>query len=712
MMMRHPLHLQVLVMVPFVSIAASAQEVPEQAKVERVEVRGPGQLEARRNDTAGKIVVGREELGQYGDAALSDVLKRQPGLTVSGNEVRMRGLGSGYTQILINGDPAPPGFAIDALSPEQVERVEIMRTTTAASSAQAVAGAINIVLRKTGTRAGRNLKLAGDYKQGRLNPTGTLEWASRRAGTAVSMAATVSRNVERRDLVTDEAESSFGTADSLRTIRTQDHFEQNKITLTPRVDATLDNGDTLGWQSLLDASRTRARGDMVETTLLGAPTDSPEAHWHIGPRAWLLKNDGSWSHRLRSGGKLTVKAGIVATGRSAFYVFDGALPDGTPTLVRNVTSSSSDRTGTSSGKLLVPLLAGHSLSVGWDGSYTRRRETRLQQDTHPVDYTLDQDYSAVVRRMALFAQDEWEPTPRLQAYLGMRWEGLDTATTGRDLPRVHNKSGVFSPVAQMLWKLPGSERDQLRVAMSRTYKAPLTGDLVPRRYTVNNDNGPTNPHVQGNPGLRPELAWGLDAALESYFGKDGMVSLGVYGRRIRDVMLEQLWTEHGEWVSTQANAGSATARGVEFELRLPLPASRPGMPDFDVRANATRNWSRVDSLPGPYNRLAAQLPFSANLGIDMRASSRLSAGLNLNYVGARSAAVSRQLWNYSGPTRIIDAYAAFKTGGQAQVRLSLSNLLHQPRGSTGLYDDGSRSVARRTATRSVAGLRVQLETPL
>ncbi|UUZ56512.1 TonB-dependent receptor [Massilia sp. H-1] len=37
-------------------------------------------------------------------------------------------------------------------------------------------------------------------------------------------------------------------------------------------------------------------------------------------------------------------------------------------------------------------------------------------------------------RMALFAQDEWAVTARLQAYLGLRWEGLRTSISGRTLP--------------------------------------------------------------------------------------------------------------------------------------------------------------------------------------------------------------------------------------------------------------------------------------
>ena len=65
------------------------------------------------------------------------MLKRQPGISVvngiggRGGEIRMRGLGKGYTQILLNGDPAPDGFSLDGLAPELVERIEIQRAATA-----------------------------------------------------------------------------------------------------------------------------------------------------------------------------------------------------------------------------------------------------------------------------------------------------------------------------------------------------------------------------------------------------------------------------------------------------------------------------------------------------------------------------------------------------------------------------------------------------
>ena len=35
-----------------------------------------------------------------------------------------------YTQVLINGQPSPPGFSIDTIAPDNVERIEVIRSAT------------------------------------------------------------------------------------------------------------------------------------------------------------------------------------------------------------------------------------------------------------------------------------------------------------------------------------------------------------------------------------------------------------------------------------------------------------------------------------------------------------------------------------------------------------------------------------------------------
>jgi iron complex outermembrane receptor protein len=98
----------------------------------------------RRESTASKIVIGREEIERQGDANLGEILKRMPGITLGGapgrgGGIRMRGLSQGYTQILLDGQRVPPGFSVESLTPEMVERVEIYRAPTAETGAQAIA---------------------------------------------------------------------------------------------------------------------------------------------------------------------------------------------------------------------------------------------------------------------------------------------------------------------------------------------------------------------------------------------------------------------------------------------------------------------------------------------------------------------------------------------------------------------------------------------
>lgn len=128
-----------------------AKEKPAQEKpIAKVEIKGSADdYDPRRDDTASKTVILNAEIMKYGDTNVFDILKRAPGVTVIGNSIRMRGLGGNYTQILVNGERPPPGFSLDNLPPEQIEKIEVIRAGTAEHSMQAIAGTINIVLKKS-----------------------------------------------------------------------------------------------------------------------------------------------------------------------------------------------------------------------------------------------------------------------------------------------------------------------------------------------------------------------------------------------------------------------------------------------------------------------------------------------------------------------------------------------------------------------------------
>ncbi|NBT93340.1 MAG: hypothetical protein EBT37_12365, partial [Betaproteobacteria bacterium] len=123
----------------------------------------------------------------FGDTNVADVLQRLPGITMQGNAPRMRGLGAGYTLVLINGDPAPPGFALDQLDPAQVERIEVSKGPTASQSAQAVAGAINIILKEAPKRSQRDLRIGLGYRYERPSLGGSLTIGEKWGGISMSL---------------------------------------------------------------------------------------------------------------------------------------------------------------------------------------------------------------------------------------------------------------------------------------------------------------------------------------------------------------------------------------------------------------------------------------------------------------------------------------------------------------------------------------------
>lgn len=675
--------------------------------IQRVEVTGAA-ADARRTDTAARLTVGRDELTRYGDSTLSAALKRQPGIAIVNGEVRMRGLGAGYTQILVNGEPVAAGFSIDSIPPSLIDRIDILRSGSAEFGTQAIAGTINVILKKAGGSAQKDLTLGMGAMPGRADPSASLRISDRRGQLAWSLSADLARPTTTYEM--QLRERFTGATGAVTDDRMIDDYNRQKTTrlgLAPRATWTLEGGDSVAWTALLERSRPIRQGATNETLLAGSASDYPDSSFRIDSTTHSERSDITWTHKVGGDGKLVVKAGINRNRRDGDYLFLGA--GATQTLARSVLSNVIDNTATLNGKYLAPLGASHSLGLGWETGRTTRSEFRLQRDTDFAGAPLgvvDENYKALVTRMALFAQDEWSVTPRLQAYLGLRWEGLHTVTDGRTLDQVSSRASVLSPIASLLWKLPESEKDQLRLSLSRTYKAPTPGQLVPRRYSTNNDNSQINSDYRGNPGLRPELAWGVDAGYERYFAKGAMFSLSAYGRRIEDVTVTKLETGTRPYTSSPVNSGRAAVWGIEWDTKFALASS------VDLRANAARNWSRLDAIPGPDNRLASQVAASANLGLDWRQTTSHTLGMNLNLQFGGPVRQSAELDEYTGPVRTLDLYSLWKIDKTCQLRLSVSDLLAPDRASRRSYLDDTGGTTRLGSEQRHALLRLVLEKKL
>jgi outer membrane receptor for ferrienterochelin and colicins len=652
--------------------------------MQKVEISGSAaSYDPRRDDTASKIVVPQEDLARYGDATLADALKRVPGITVRstgrGSDVQMRGLGAGYTQILLNGQPAPWGFSIDSLSPTQVERIEVLRSASAEFSTESVAGTINIVLKKTVRTAQRTLELNAGADRIDQTRRAMLQWAGKHADFSYAVSFYLRHSGTERLLTFDERSWTPGsTLYSQRSSESQLDANFNFMNLVSRLQWTLPGGDTLVWETLANGMHFGTRADQHTVALLGGQPRIAHNDRHGRVNNRLLKTDLEWTRKLPGSAKLELKLGGQRgsaqndSRRYGFAADGGALLDSTV----NVAARSRGWSG--SGKLAAPFADNHAIRAGWETSGLARDDERRQHDAPLAGSALfdsAESFAARNSRLAFFAQDEWTINPKWSVYLGARREALRTTVDGSS-----NHAAVWSPIVQTLYKLRPEAGDQLRVALARTFKAPQHDELVPRR-TLYETNTSTNPDTQGNPRLRPELAMGFDASYEYYWGKDAMLSASVSARRIRDYINSRVQLgADGRWLATPFNNGAASTRSVELEARVPLS------PRLKVRAAAGRHWSEVAAVPVPDNRIAQQVPLSATFSADYAIGTH---SVGANYVQTHGGWSRRSVREsaYTAIRRELDVYALWRPGSGQQVRFFVGNLLRSGKQQTTGYED-------------------------
>lgn len=636
-------------------------------------------IDERQHASNSKIIVQHDEITQYGDNNLTDVLKRIPSISVGkGNEIRMRGLGNGYTQILINGEPASPNFSIDSLSPELIERIEILRTATAEYSTQAIAGSINIVLRNKVLQAQRELKIGIGQSRGLLSPSAVLQLSDRFDDISYVIAGTIFK--QQRDtpeVYLETVSDATGNINTERNTKQDHHFVQDEINFAPRLVWQLNEHDAITWQNFFGADHRTDAKVRHETSPTNTPSALPENHSFWNAHTTNLRSDLKLTSQLANEAKLDVNVGIKMTRRHTEFDFQGFDPQFNLKERHEVTSGIHDNTATLNGKYHAPFVENHAIVIGWDGNFIRRFEDRIERLSDRNNLTianLDESYHATVTRLALYAQDEWDFTQAWNASIGLRWEGLRTATEGNVLSQVDNRSSVLSPLIQATWEI--APKKQWRFGLSRTYKAPTTMFLIPRRYTVDNNNSPLNSDTQGNPNLRPELAWGLDAAYEHYFVEGGVFSVSAFSRRIDDVILTEL-SQHGStWINSPVNDGEASVKGIGIELKIPLQKIWDNAPQLTLSGNINRNWSSVDHVPPPANRLDQQPAVTANFAADYLYNEHWSAGASANTVQGTLVRNSAFLTTQNNNQKELDAYLVWKTNKQTQLRFTCANLLH------------------------------------
>lgn len=657
------------------------------ARLERVEIMGrqPTDNDLRRRSQVAKQVYGREEMDKFGDTNVADVLKRLPGVSMQGNAPRMRGLGAGYTQVLINGDPAPPGFALDQLAPEQVERIEVTKGTTADQSAQAVAGSINIILKDAPRFSQRDLRLGMGYNAERPTASGTFTYGEKWNGVSLSLPVSVFQWRRLTQTVTDRTQPGTDLVAS-HSIQAGDQFSHGHgFNMGPRLSWKISDDETLTWQSFLQRGEWNSRNHYTNQVLSGSPSLEDDG---TTMGTWQnVRSNLQWVNHFSAADRIELKAGV----RSSRGTSDAqTVRDGLPQ--RRSIGDNGDVGLTQAGKYSHLLNDQHSLTAGWDLEWRKREEKRTvtDQGLPQVTELEGQPFAARIARQALFIQDEWEINKQWSTYLGVRGERIETHSQGLEA-LLTNTSSVITPMWHVNYKLKPDGRDMVRASVSRSYKAPTLSQLLsrPSLSSLFPDTRGTNTELSpdriGNPNLAPELATGLDIAFEKYLTGGGLISLGAFYRNVNDLVrnvtsLESVtWAQAPRWVSQPVNFSKAQTAGLELELKGRAGDLMPALFDMktplNLRGAVSLYRSRVEALSGPNNRLDGQQPWSGTSGFDYRfVGMPLTVGGNLAFTpGYQTQQNVSQMLEVSR-TRSLDLFAQWVFSRTLSLRIAANNL--------------------------------------
>ena len=725
--------------------AASRPAVPT-ATPQRVEItatQAADNNEDRRRSTASRITFGREDLDRMGDSTLGEVLKRLPGVSVGGppgrgGPVRMRGMGGGYTQILIDGQRMAPGFSLDSIAPEQIERIEVMRAPVAEHSAQAIAGTINVIMRADFKRKTNEFRIGGGADGGRGQAGATWINNGQNELLGYNLTATLFKGGQASEW---DTHTRFADATDTTTLDRQEHGSSDSrrqgLFANGRLQFKLGTGQSLDLQPFFNSVRTRSTGQATLTQTLpqtGLPNDPALpfrlATWQTDSHWQMSRLNGSYIVGSPAGGRLqlNVNGSLSESGSLSSRDETG----GSAAAGRHKVDDSRAREQSVDLKARYSQLLAerHSASGGIELSRSLRHDGRTSTiNGDPTLTEFGDDIAATSQRIALWAQDEWDWSKTFSFYAGARWEAITTRSdgvAGAAGGAVSNRSAVFTPLAQMVWKLPDRPRDQVRMSLTRSYRAPSTSQLIARPSIsslypdLSQTNQPTSPDRAGNPALLPELAWGLELGVERYLDAGGILSTNLFLRKI-DKLIRQVRSQETvvyatapRWVSRPQNIGQADVAGLELEAKGRLSDLMATDLPITLRSNFTLMWSQVNQVLGPNNRLEGQAPYTANLGADWPVKGTpLSLGANLNFTPSFQITQIDNQVSRQGVKRVLDANAAWRFSPDASLRLTVSNAAARPyeTGSTLLLADanglaaGSQSSDTVTRTYTTINLR-------
>lgn len=711
-------------MILLASVPAYAQESQQ-----TVVIRGQTDVESSEDFVAGKLVIGKKTLDASGLQNVADVLRREPAVTV-GKDGRIGLLGlPGYTQVLVDGQA---GIGTDPYSMDlaQVEKIEIIKSATAATGPYGIAGTINIIRRKAERKALTQLRLNGSTVAGHAGGRVTLMSNQLPTGTPlmynlVLIAGSASTPAAERYRQTQSLDGGPAVA-QLDGQRSSRNSNQNLVlssdviwSLNPEHKLTL--SPDVGSFKFTDNSREHRRWTDGNTLLVTRRDRSTMTSTGLPLRwDWSVSPETRWS--------LNAKLSRVRVPTEGQRLDSGSV-DGEHVRLQDVGVRSRHRFLDLDFK--TEFTGGHEFSAGMKLAQSDTDTAYKDLVDGQADLSLavfGTSNSTRVDKRQFFIQDDWRLNRSLAVNLGLATEERKHVLLEADA-RNNPRFSTWSPSGHIAYKIGGNSKRQLRASIARTFKAPeanqmllhpLINPLAPcSQRSLCDANTLDTADSAGNPDLRPERSLGVNLSYTHGLGASSEARIELYTRDITQKIGSELSLENVAWASAPryvfrpANLGDARLRGLNLEGRLASRDLRKDAPELDVQGSVGYAHSELFDLPGPDNRLDGQLPWRAKLaGGYAPGGWPLKLSLDANWLPGDWIRNNLTQRTYQSPRFTLNAGANWKIDASRRLIFSADNLLAKDSDSIREYDGVNQTLRRYGSNAAYTRFALRLELTL
>ena len=249
------------------------------------------------------------------------------------------------------------------------------------------------------------------------------------------------------------------------------------------------------------------------------------------------------------------------------------------------------------------------------------------------------------------------------------------------------KEGYTNLLPSLLLKYNVSDEFKVRASFTHTIARPKYSALVPSMNVNRGDNEITI----GNPGLKPTKSYNVDLNGEYYFRSVGLMSAGVFYKKIEDFMVDQNlknYTYEGHVYTTftqPRNAGNANLLGFEVAFQRDLGFVTPVLKCLGVYGNYTYTYTRVNdfNFEGREQEKGLRLPGSpehaANASLYFERKG-VNARLSYNYASSFIDEMGAEKFydRYYDAVGYLDLNVSYTFAKHYTLYAEANNLLNQP----------------------------------